>query len=122
MLLFDLFLPHLPHLHTYIRLFIGFNYYVGVGEWLIAGGGYAEGLGALRDVINAKFSSVIFHGTKIKKQELAPKNIFLTNETSLKTSCFGLKPSKWLIFNSPVRQLADWVIDILDNQGFSHSS
>ena len=42
------------------------------------------------------------------------------NETSLKTSYFGLKPSKWLIFNSPA--LKGGVIDIRDNQGFSHIS
>jgi len=46
--------------------------------------------------------------------------VFMIHETSLKTSYFGLKPSKWLIFNSPARQLADGVIDIRDNQGFSH--
>ena len=45
---------------------------------------------------------------------------FGINESSLKTVVFGLKPRKWLIFNRPVRQLADGVIDMRDNQGFSH--
>jgi hypothetical protein len=44
----------------------------------------------------------------------------IIDESSLKTVAFGLKPRKWLIFNSPARQLADWVIDMLYNQGFSH--
>jgi len=46
------------------------------------------------------------------------KNMFY--ETSLKTNCFGLKPSKWLIFNYHARQMAGVVIDIPDNQDISH--
>ena len=41
-------------------------------------------------------------------------------EFSPKIVAFGLKPRKWLIFNSPVRQLADLVIDVRNNRGFSH--
>jgi hypothetical protein len=41
-------------------------------------------------------------------------------ESSQKTSNFGLKPGKWLIFNSPA--LKGGVIDIRDNQGFSRIS
>jgi hypothetical protein len=33
---------------------------------------------------------------------------------------FGLKPGHCLVFNYPVRQLADGVIDVRDIQGFSH--
>ena len=36
----------------------------------------------------------------IKSIKLVLAGIYI-NETSLKTSYFGLKPSKWLIFNSP---------------------
>ena len=43
---------------------------------------------------------------------------FFINESSLKTVAFGLKPRKWLIFNSPA--LKGGVIDMRDNQGFSH--
>jgi len=42
----------------------------------------------------------------------------LMYESSLKTSNFGLKPGKWLIFNCP--DLKVGAIDIRDNQGFSH--
>jgi hypothetical protein len=37
-----------------------------------------------------------------------------------KTYNFGLKPSKYLVFNCPARHLADGAIDIRDIQGFSH--
>jgi len=40
------------------------------------------------------------------------------NEYSLKTDFFGLKPSKWLIFNCP--DLKVGAIDMRDNPGFSH--
>ncbi len=43
---------------------------------------------------------------------------FLMYDSSLKTVVFGLKPRKWLIFNSPA--LKGGIIDMLDNQGFSH--
>jgi len=39
-------------------------------------------------------------------------------DNSLKTSNFGLKPRKWLIFNCP--DLKVGAIDMRDNQGFSH--
>jgi hypothetical protein len=39
-------------------------------------------------------------------------------ESSLKTGDFGLKPGKWLIFNSPA--LKSGAIDVGDIQGFSH--
>jgi hypothetical protein len=42
----------------------------------------------------------------------------LLNVSSLKTSYFGLKPGKWLIFNCP--DLKVGAIDMRDNQGFSH--
>jgi hypothetical protein len=41
-------------------------------------------------------------------------------ESSLKNVDFGLKPGNCLVFNCPVRQLADGAIDALDIQGFSH--
>jgi len=41
-------------------------------------------------------------------------------KSSLKTINFGLKPSKWLIFNCP--DLKVGAIDIRDYQGFSHSN
>jgi hypothetical protein len=45
--------------------------------------------------------------------------IFLNNyESSLKTIDFGLKSSKWLIFNSPA--LEGGAIDVRDIQSFSH--
>jgi len=50
------------------------------------------------------------------KQHLA--YLFLIIESSLKTSYFGLKPGKWLIFNCP--DLKVGAIDMRDNQGFSH--
>jgi len=40
------------------------------------------------------------------------------DESSLKTSNFGLKPGKELIFNCP--DLKVGAIDMRDNQGFSH--
>jgi len=42
------------------------------------------------------------------------------HESGLKTGLFGPKPSKWLIFNCPASKLAGRVIDMRDNQGFSH--
>jgi len=62
----------------------------------------------------AKFSVLTF---LVRALRPGIRNI---NESSLKTSNFGLKPGKWLIFNCPVRHLADGAIDMLDNQCFSH--
>jgi len=42
------------------------------------------------------------------------------HESGLKTGLFGHKPSKWLIFNCPARQLAGRAIDMRYNHGFSH--
>jgi hypothetical protein len=67
----------------------------------------------------------VFAPLFLKLPEIPDSWLFLKlsrniNESSLKTSYFGLKPGKWLIFNCPVRQLADRAIDMRDNQGFSH--
>jgi len=40
------------------------------------------------------------------------------HDSSRKTIGFGLKPGKWLIFNSPA--LKGGAINMRDNQGFSH--
>ena len=50
--------------------------------------------------------------------ELSQRKSSVKNESSLKTSYFGLKPGKWLIFNCP--DLKVGAIEMLDNQGFSH--
>jgi hypothetical protein len=40
--------------------------------------------------------------------------------SSLRTVGFGLKPRNCLVFDCPVRQLADGAIDVRNFQGFSH--
>jgi len=41
-------------------------------------------------------------------------------ESNLKTIGFGLKPGKYMVFNSPA--LKGWAIDMRDVQGFSHNN
>jgi len=41
-------------------------------------------------------------------------------KVSIKTLEFGLKPGNCVVFNCPVRQLADGAINARDIQGFSH--
>jgi hypothetical protein len=41
-------------------------------------------------------------------------------KVSIKTIGFGLKPGNCVVFNCPVRQLADGAINARDIQGFSH--
>jgi len=60
----------------------------------------------------AKFSVLTF---LVRALRPGIRNI---NESSLKTSNFGLKPGKWLIFNC--LDLKVEAIDMRDNQGFSH--
>ena len=71
--------------------------------------------GFLKQVFDSNIGKV--KNTKsLIKQHLA--YLFLIIESSLKTSYFGLKPGKWLIFNCP--DLKVGAIDMRDNQGFSH--
>ena len=55
---------------------------------------------------------------KERTNDAKPDSAFLMDESSLKTSNFGLKPGKELIFNCP--DLKVGAIDMRDNQGFSH--
>jgi len=72
-------------------------------------------------LINPALQQIIHLATEKNQSYLSSNEIDVCNfESGLKTSLFGLKPSRWLIFNCPVRQLADGAIDIIDNQGFSH--
>jgi len=80
---------------------------------------------------DAYFAFFLYHRkTKLTSEKLNSSQCFwnfvclselkfeVINLSSLKTSYFGLKPGKWLIFKCP--DLKVGAIDMRDNQGFSH--
>jgi len=70
-------------------------------------------------LINPALQQIIHLATEKNQSYLSSNEIDVCNfESGLKTSLFGLKPSRWLIFNCPDPKVG--AIDIRDNQGFSH--